>query len=139
MGDFKQGSPKEGLTLKTNKVRLRRTQRWNLAHTSINSRNFSPQKNFFAAFLESKLFAKNLQEGVKNGSLVKTKDLYIHNFINLTKKKHCEYSEASLLVKSMKYLKLKMGMGRSSCPKGNSRKHKIVIKQWKPKNVMIHN
>ena len=122
MGDFKQGSPKEGLTLKTNKVRLKRTQRWNLTHTSRNSRNFSPQKNFLAAFLESKLFAKNLQEGVKNEPLVKTKDLCIQNFINLTKKKHCEYSEATLLVKSIKYIKLKMGMGRISCPKDNSRK-----------------
>lgn len=122
MGDFKQGSPKEGLTLKTNKVRLRRTQRWNLIHTSRNSRNFSTQKNFLAAFLESKLFAKNLREGVKNEPFVKTKVLYIQNFINLTNKKHCEYSEATLLVKSIKSIKLKMGMGRISCPKGNSRK-----------------
>ena len=87
IGDFKQGSPKEGLTLKTNKVRLRRTQRWNLIHTSRNSRNFSPQKNFLAAFLESKLFAKKSPRGSKKWAFCQNKSSLYSEFHKLNQQK----------------------------------------------------
>ena len=80
------------------------------------------ERIILTASLETKLFAENLRQGVKNEPSTKTKDVYIQNFLNLTKKKHSEYSEVPLLIKSIKYIKLTKGTGWISCPKGNSRK-----------------
>ena len=87
MNFFRHGRPKYGLIEHKIKYIIGSYQKINLADTSGKIVFLVFKRISLAIFQENKLFTENLQEGVKNWSLIEEKGLCIQNIELMDRKK----------------------------------------------------